>query len=91
MARGYYMVSEVNQKPRKHGVKRHRMSGYALPKENWRRFKQHVELMFTGPLKSRTEEEKCSYLLIWVGQKGRDMYNTWSDISDDDSKKLGAF
>jgi len=34
------------------------------PKENWRHFKQHVELMFTGPLKSRTEEEKCSSLLI---------------------------
>ena len=61
------------------------------PKENWRRFKQHVELMFTGPLKSKTEEEKCSYLLIWVGQKGRDIYNTWSDISDDDRKKLETF
>ena len=47
-------------------------------KENWRRFKQHVELMFSGPLKSRQEAEKCSYLLIWVGQKGRDIYNTWT-------------
>ena len=61
------------------------------PKENWRRFKQHVELMFTGPLKSRTEQEKCSYLLIWVGQKGSDIYNTWSDISDDDRKKLETY
>ena len=61
------------------------------PKENWRRFKQHVELMFTGPLKSRTEQEKCSYLLIWVGQKGRDIYNTWSDISDNDRKKLETY
>ena len=61
------------------------------PKEHWRRFKQHVELMFTGPLKSRSEQEKCSYLLIWVGQKGRDIYNTWSDISDDDRKKLETY
>ena len=61
------------------------------PKENWRRFKQHVKLMFTGPLKSKTEQEKCSYLLIWVGQKGRDIYNTWSDISDDDRKKLETY
>ena len=38
-------------------------------KENWRRFKQHVELMLSGPLKSLQEAEKCSYLLIWVGQK----------------------
>ena len=39
-------------------------------KENWRRFKQHVEPMFSGPLKSRQEAKKCSYLLSWVGQKG---------------------
>ena len=60
-------------------------------KENWRRFKQHVELMFTGPLKSRNETEKCSYLLIWVGQKGRDIYNTWTDISEDDRHRLQTY
>ncbi|KAL9956099.1 hypothetical protein ACROYT_G037526 [Oculina patagonica] len=60
-------------------------------KENWRRFKQHVELMFTGPLKSKNEAEKCSYLLIWVGQKGRDIYNTWTGISVDDRKKLQTY
>ena len=57
-------------------------------KENWRRFKQHVELMFFGPLKSRQGAEKCSYLLIWVGQKRRDIYNTWIDITDEDKSKL---
>ena len=60
-------------------------------KENWRRFKQHVELMFTGTLKSKREQEKSSYLLIWVGQKGRNIYNTRSDISDDDRKKFGTY
>ena len=30
-------------------------------KENWRRFKQHAELMFSGPLKTKSEAEKCSY------------------------------
>ena len=60
-------------------------------KENWRCLKQHVELMITGPLESRTEQEKCSYLLIWIGQKGRDIYNTWSDISDGGRKKLGTY
>ncbi len=59
--------------------------------ENWRCFKQDVEVMFTGPLKSRTEQEKCSYLLNWVGQNGRDIYSTWSYISDDDGKKLGTY
>ena len=60
-------------------------------KENWCRFKQHMEVMFSGPLKSRQEAEKCSYLLIWVGQKGRDIYNTWTDITDEDKSKLKTY
>ena len=76
------------------------LSGIELPvmqwdgenlKENWRRFKQHVELMFFGPLRSKNEAEKCSYLLIWVGQKGRDIYNTWSDVSETNRGKLKTY
>lgn len=33
----------------------------------WRRFKQ---LMFSGPLKDKSEEQKCSFLLLWLGDKG---------------------
>ena len=58
--------------------------------ERWKRFRQHVELMFSGPLAAKKEEEKCSYLLIWCGEKGRDIANTWSDVSDDDKKKLNT-
>ena len=47
--------------------------------------------MFTGPLKSRGEAEKCSYLLLWAGQKGRDVYNTWSDITEEDKGKLQVY
>ena len=57
-------------------------------KENWCRFKQHMEVMFSGPLKSRQEAEKCSYLVIWVGQKERDIYNMWTDITNEDKSKL---
>ena len=32
--------------------------------EQWQKFKRHVELVFSGPLKSKTEEEKVSYLLL---------------------------
>ena len=60
-------------------------------KENWRRFKQHMELMFSDPLISRQEAEKCSYLLIWVGQKGQDTYNTWTDITTEDKSKLKTY
>nr|XP_049581908.1 cartilage intermediate layer protein 1-like [Syngnathus scovelli] len=37
--------------------------------EAWRKFKLHVSLMFSGPFKAKEEEERCSYLLLWVGDK----------------------
>lgn len=58
--------------------------------EAWRKFKQHVELMFSGPLKRKGEDEKCSYLLLWVGEKGRDIHNTWT-LTEDESKTLKAY
>ena len=30
-------------------------------------------------------------MLIWVGQKGRNIHKMWSDISDDDHKKLRTY
>ena len=36
------------------------------------RFKQHAELMFTGPLRYKSEAEKCSFLMLWIRDKGRD-------------------
>ena len=59
--------------------------------ERWKRFRQNVELMFGGPLSVKKEEEKCSYLLIWCGEKGRDIVSTWSDVSNDDKKKLATY
>ena len=49
----------------------------------WRKFRQHVELMFLGPLSAKKEEERCSYLLLWIGEKGRDIYNTWTLTADE--------
>lgn len=59
--------------------------------EQWEKFMRHTELMFSGPLKDKTEEEKVSYLLLWVGDKGRDIRHTWKDIPAEDSKKLQTF
>jgi len=59
--------------------------------ERWKRFRQHVELMFSGPLAAKKEEEKCSYLLIWCGEKGRDIANTSSNVTDEDKKKLKTY
>lgn len=56
----------------------------------WRKFKLHVELMFSGPFKRKAEDEKCSYLLLWVGDKGRDIYNTWT-LTEDERKVLKSY
>ena len=55
--------------------------------EEWRKFKDHAELMFKGPLKRIGEEEQCAYLLIWVGETGRKIFNSWG-LSDPDKKKI---
>lgn len=56
----------------------------------WRRFQQHVRLVFTGPLKAKSEEEKCSFLLLWIGDKGRDICNTWT-LTADEAKLLKTY
>lgn len=56
----------------------------------WRSFQQHCEFTFGGPLKCKSEEQRCNYLMIWVGEKGRDVYNTWN-LSSEDAKKLSTY
>ena len=56
----------------------------------WKAFKQHCEFTFGGPLKRKSEEEKCNYLMIWIGDKGRDIYNTW-ELTADEGKKLDTY
>ena len=46
--------------------------------EDWKKFQQHAELMFNGPLKKTTKEERAAYVLIWVGAEGRDIFNSWT-------------
>ena len=57
--------------------------------EQWETFERHAGLVFSGPLKGK--EEKVSFLLLLVGDKGWDIRHTWTDISDADSKKLDTF
>ena len=56
----------------------------------WRSFKQHCEFMFGGPLKGKSQDQLCNYLMTWVGEKGRDIYNTWT-LTGDESKKLKTY
>ena len=58
--------------------------------EAWKKF-QHVQLIFDGPLKDKDEEIKCKYLLLWVGDKGRDVFNTWPELSAEQAKTLNVY
>ena len=51
------------------------------------RFKQKCELMFCSVLKSANDEERASYLLLWVGEQGLDKYNSWTFEEEEDRKK----
>lgn len=47
---------------------------------------QYCQFWFAGPLTKSTEAQKCKYLMIWIGDKGKDIYSTWN-ISEEDGKK----
>ena len=91
-----YTVLEI--KDEINGRKQGEMSDliiFKLPKIDWtpgpdltqrlKRFKQKGELLFDGPLKSRTNEQKCKYLLLWTGDYGLDLYSTWN-LSEEQQK-----
>lgn len=35
----------------------------------WKKFKAYAEFLFNGPLKEKSEKEKCNYLMIWVKKR----------------------
>ena len=60
--------------------------GVEIPKLNWEAsdlcqeyndFKQYCELIFKGPYSDKSAEEKVNYVLLWLGKKGINIFNTW--------------
>ena len=51
------------------------------------RFKQKCQLMFSSALKDTNDEEKVSYILLWSGEKGLDIFNSWTFTKEEDKKK----
>ena len=71
-------------------------AGFTPPVINWsatditdefQTFKQCCTLIFTGPFSKRTDAEKASFILLWIGQQGVDIYNSFTWESDDDKRK----
>ena len=48
------------------------------------RFKQKCQLMFSSVLKDADDEKKVSYILLWSGEKGLDLYNSWTFTKEED-------
>ena len=74
--------------------------GFESPKIDWtpgpdlpqrfKRFRQKCELLFNGPLKARTNEQRCRYVLLWTGDYGLDLLNT-RNLSSEEQNKLDEY
>ena len=73
------------------------MTGIKLPCMDWeasnlpttfKEFKEYCTLIFKGPLKDKSAEEKVTFILLWIGQEGVRTFNSWTFTDADDKKKL---
>ena len=46
------------------------------PYSAFKRFQDHAEFMFKGPLANKEEEAQCNYLMLWIGETGRQIFST---------------
>ena len=48
--------------------------------EAFKKLCQHAELIFAGTLRDKDPEVHCTYLLLWVGEKRCEIYNTLTGV-----------
>ena len=62
------------------------VTGFTPPTMNWNAsdipdefnsFKQYCNLLSDGPFLKKTEKEKASYILLWIGRQGVDIDNSF--------------
>ena len=75
-------------------------ASFASPQIDWdtpdpitafARFKQKCQVMFSSDLKDTNDEEKVNYILLWSGEKGLDIFNSWTFTKGEDKKSLPIF
>lgn len=63
------------------------MSGIAPPCMEWSSrdpptafssFRHYCELIFSGPFNKKSDQEKVTYILLWLGQEGIRIYKSWA-------------
>ncbi|XP_065176961.1 uncharacterized protein K02A2.6-like [Sycon ciliatum] len=73
------------------------MAGFSIPSMRWQSdnlpeefasFRQYCELIFGGPYSAKSAKEQCSYILLWIGRPGVDIYNSWTFADEADRFKV---
>ena len=73
-----------------------KLSGIQLPQMDWngsdlptafKSFKQYCQLIFDGPLNQKEEKVTATYILRWIGEEGRKIFNSF-ELSDEEKQKL---
>lgn len=73
------------------------LAGIKTPNMDWQStdlpsafedFCQYVKLIFKGPFSEKEVEMKATYFLLWLGQEGITIFNSWTDeeLSEEDKK-----
>ena len=53
--------------------------------DTWNKFEKHCRLMFDGPLKGKSAKEQCANILLWVGERGRTIHESWN-LTEEENK-----
>ncbi|KAK2713423.1 hypothetical protein QYM36_009330 [Artemia franciscana] len=59
--------------------------GLSRLKKNWEKFENHARALFQGPLSKESKSVKCGFILVWVGDTGRDIFHCrWNNLLQPD-------
>ena len=56
--------------------------------QEWRRFSRQAMCIFEGPLHDKDDSVKVSYLKLWIGDKGLDVFQGFTFTKPEDVAKL---
>ena len=76
------------------------LSGIKPPQMEWndsdlpmafKSFKQYCQLVFDGPLNAKEDKVKATYILLWIGEEGRKIFNSFDLTADEKAKPDAIF
>ena len=54
-------------------------------------FKQYCQLFFDGPMNAKEDKVKATYILLWIGEEGRKIFNSFDLTADEKAKPDAIF